>query len=364
MAISKTSLGEAVVDWLEYNWDGLLYFGTGLLIIFALMFLFTKGMKLAIEYLRKKNEDLAVGIMESIIAPVNWLILTFGVLLNTQSELVPISLTQWMLKIYYSIIVLLFVWLSMRIINSISEYIKTLPLFEEAHFNLMLMNLIRRVFQAVVWIIAFFFIAQNIFHWNITAVLAGAGVVGLAVALAAQNTFANILGAIILSFDRPFKVGDWVKIGDVDGDVIAVGLRSTRIKSSDGAIWTIANHQIVDGNIQNNTLQKSIGYAFKLGLVYSTPPEKMQQAIDLLHNILAANPLIDQKRNAPKIFFANFEDSALAISVTMWFQTTEFMKMQAAKSDINLEILKQFKEAGLEFAYPTSTTYQYDMGNA
>ena len=139
--------------------------------------------------------------------------------------------------------------------------------------------------------------------------------------------------------------------------VVAVGLRSTRLRALDGTLWVLPNREIADGRIRNFAERPNLKYAFDVGLVYSTPPEKMERAMEILREIICECPLIDMEKQPPLIFFTEFRDSSLNISVVLWFQTLNFGDMQAAKTKINLEILRRFHAEGISMAYPSQTLY-------
>ena len=204
---------------------------------------------------------------------------------------------------------------------------------------------------------AIIFIAQNLFNLNVAALVAGAGVIGLVLAFAAQNTVGNLFGAMSIVSDKTFKIGDRVTIGEASGSVEEVGLRSTRLRSLDGTLWNIPNRIVADNTIENITERPYLKYSFTLGLVYSTTPEQMRLALKILGEILDHHPGFDLEGQPPLYFFTDFQACSLDISVILWFQTLDYIQMQRWKQEINLEILERFNAAGLEFAYPTSTNY-------
>jgi len=217
--------------------------------------------------------------------------------------------------------------------------------------------LIRRGIKALVWVCVIIFVAQNVFKFDVTALVAGAGVAGLAIAFAAQNTVANLFGAMSIISDRTFKKGDRILINDATGSVEEVGFRSTRLRSLDGTVWHVPNRIASDSVIQNITERPWFKYAFTLGLVYQTTPEQMHRALEILAEILNNHPGFNMESHPPLFFFTNFNASSLDIDVILWFQTLDYVQFQRWKQEINLSILEKFNAAGLDFAYPTSTNY-------
>lgn len=234
---------------------------------------------------------------------------------------------------------------------------------EDHKLNKLLSDLIRRSVKAAVWTMAVIFIAQNLFNLNVTALITGAGVAGLAIAFAAQNTIANLFGAMSLISDRTFKVGDRIICNGSDGMVEAVGFRSTR------APFARRHHLEYPepdsfrqhGREHHGAEQHQIRLHARL--VYSTTPEQMRRALRILGGILDNHPGFDPATKPPLYFFTDYKAFSLDISVTLWFQTLDFVQFQKWKQEINLAILEQFNAAGLEFAFPTSTNYIIAQNN-
>ncbi len=217
-------------------------------------------------------------------------------------------------------------------------------------------KVISRVIQIVIIMFAFFFLCENVLGINITAILAGAGVIGLGIAFAAQDTIANFFGSLMIILDRPFKVNDFIRIDGREGTVERVGLRSTGLRTPDGFLITIPNKTAANVTIEDVSCRPTIKRVMTLGLVYDTPPEKMERAVAILHEILDGHESIDPK-NPPKIHFLEFASCSLNIQVILWFNTRDFWQSLDWADEINRAILKRFNGEGLEFAFPTSTTY-------
>jgi MscS family membrane protein len=187
----------------------------------------------------------------------------------------------------------------------------------------------------------------------VTSVVAGLGVGGIAVALAAQNTLANIFGAISILVDRPFRVGDFVKIQEFDGVVEEIGLRSTRIRTLNEHLVTLPNKTVVDAGIVNLSRRTAIRRTMTIGLTYDTSAERMQEAAVMLKEIFAAHPLTRDVW----VSWRDYSASSLDIFIVYWCRSTAEKESLVALEEINLEIKRRFDKAGLQFAYPTQTIY-------
>ncbi len=188
---------------------------------------------------------------------------------------------------------------------------------------------------------------------DINTLLAGLGLGGLAFALAAQETIANIFGGLTIIVDKPFKIGDRVQVDHHDGYIIDIGFRSTRIKTFiEEKIISIPNSIFANKAIKNMSTCFARHKQLSLALIYSTTEEQMQLAINLLKDIIEKNDKIENKNI---VFFKTFNDFSLDIEVNYYIKhsVNEF----ETQSEINLEILKTFNKNNLEFAYPTQTLY-------
>lgn len=187
----------------------------------------------------------------------------------------------------------------------------------------------------------------------ITSAIAGLGVGGIAVALAAQSTLANIFGSVTILVDRPFRVGDLVKIQEFEGSVEEIGLRSTRIRTADGHLVTLPNKVVVDAGITNITRRHTIRRAMTISLTYDTPAERVQEAVKLLREIFQAHP----QTHDVWVYWRDYSASSLDIFVVYWCKNREMKEFLSVLEEINIEIKRRFDAAGLKFAFPTQTIH-------
>lgn len=217
-----------------------------------------------------------------------------------------------------------------------------------------MMPIIKRAILVLVWIIGIVMALSNI-GVNISALLGTLGIGGIAFALAAQDTVKNIFGAFTILTDKPFSIGDTVRIDSFEGTVVDVGVRSTRIKNYDNRIITFPNYKITDASIINISSEPMRKVSLNLGLTYDTTPEMMQKALDILRELPKS---VDNVSTNPSDIIANFSeyaDSALVITYMFFIKKQgDILKVQ---SDMNMAILEAFNKAGLEFAFPTRTVY-------
>ncbi|MBR6471669.1 MAG: mechanosensitive ion channel family protein [Victivallales bacterium] len=288
---------------------------------------------------------------------MTWIGLICGLRLTLTAFPIPHAGTQlWIERLFVcGITLILAVGLNV-LLNTFCRWLIQHETKSQKSQQVLLTDLIRRCLIALLWFLILFFLLQNVCDLNVSALLAGAGVIGLALAFAAQNTVANLFGAVALIGDAPFKIGDWVKIGDQEGLVEGIGLRSIRLRAFTGELLIIPNRLAADAIISNNSNRKHIRQTINIGVTYSTPPEKMRQAMDILKEILDGRPLCNHLR-PPIIVFSEMKDWALNIMVVIWFDTSDVLQKNTELSEIHLLILERFNKAGIDFAFPSTTTY-------
>ena len=216
-----------------------------------------------------------------------------------------------------------------------------------------LVPLVGRVLKWFIWIIGVLLFLQNVLHYNISSLLAGLGIGGLAVAFAAQDTLANIFGAIMIFVDRPFKVGDAVSMEGFEGAIESIGLRSTRLRTWDGTLVTIPNRTVAATNIDNLAARPMRRTNFTIGLVYDTSTAKMEEALAIVRDVLASHPQTGQYR----AYFNRFGDFSLNILVQHWCKSMDYDIYLRALEEINMEIKSRFEQASIAVAFPTQTLY-------
>ncbi|MGI5907812.1 MAG: mechanosensitive ion channel family protein [Christensenellales bacterium] len=190
---------------------------------------------------------------------------------------------------------------------------------------------------------------------DISGLIAGLGIGGLAIALAAQDTAANLFGSISIMLDKPFEIGDWVEAEGVEGTVEKVGFRSSRIRAFDQSVITIPNSKLANSTISNGTNRVRRRITFRLGLVYSTPPKAISDYIERIKAVLEADP--DVENESAMVFFENFADSTLEIFVS-YHTVVDYITMMRVRERINLTLLEQAKEAGVSMAFPSVSVYR------
>ena len=220
----------------------------------------------------------------------------------------------------------------------------------------MLVPIIRKSLRVTIIILVSVQIAQVLSDKPITSIIAGLGIGGLAVALAAQDTIKNFFGSIVLFIDKPFEMGERIVIDGHDGPVEEVGLRSTKIRTLDGHLITIPNGELANKTIQNIGKRPYIKRIANLTITYDTPPEKVERALEIVKEILNNHEGM-HKDFPPRIYFNEFNSESLNIMVIYWYHPPDYWDFMTFTENFNKEVFRRFNDEGIDFAFPTQTLY-------
>ena len=243
-----------------------------------------------------------------------------------------------------------------RIVDAlITEIIMPISEKSDSSFDNQLIPVIQKGVRSIIWILGIIIGLDNI-GFDITAMIAGLGIGGLALALAAQDSVKNIFAGIMIFLDKPFRIKDRIQVDGFDGIVEEVGLRSTRLRTLEGRIVTIPNSRFTDNSVTNVTSQPTLKVKLNLGLTYDTDEVQMQKAIDILEDIVKNQVAITDDYAAG---FNGFGDFSLNILFIYYVKPdSHWLDTQTL---VNKEILRRFNKEGLEFAFPTQTILKKDI---
>jgi MscS family membrane protein len=191
--------------------------------------------------------------------------------------------------------------------------------------------------------------------FSVASLVAGLGIGGLALALAAQKTGENLFAAFSIGIDQPFRVGDYVNVEGMQGHVETIGMRSTRIRTLDRTLVTVPNGKLVEMNIETFAARDRIRFTTKLGLTYGTTAAQVRQILDGFERVLRGHPDIWPDMIVVK--FAGFGESSLDVEVMCWFRTADFNDFREDRQEVLLGFMDVVEKAGSSFAFPTRTVH-------
>lgn len=321
----------------------------GAVVVVKLISLFSR--KVLKPFITRTPNHLDNVIYYSLESPIKFAVMLLGIWIAIHRLVYPDNFVKAIDNAYRILIVLDITWVFARLIGGLLEIYLRKESTGQTH---KMMPIIKRTALVLVWIIGIVMALSNI-GVNISALLGTLGIGGIAFALAAQDTVKNIFGAFTIFTDKPFNIGDTIRVDSFEGTVIDVGARSTKIMDYDKRIITFPNYKITDANIINISSEPRRRVVLNLGLTYDTTPEKMKEALDILKAIPERVENVSSNPSDTTAVFTNYADSALVIMYIYFIEKQG--DILGVTSNMNMEILSSFNKAGLEFAFPTQTVY-------
>ena len=246
------------------------------------------------------------------------------------------------------------VWALYRLIDVLGGYLFQKAQRSENKFDDILAPLVVRSLKIFVVVVGVVFVADSL-GYEPTTVLAGLGLGGLAFALAAKDTVANIFGSLTILIDRPFQIGDWVIIGDAEGSVESVGIRSTRIRTFYNSLVAVPNAELLNATIDNMGARRYRRIKMMIAVTYDTPPEKIEAFCEGIRHLICIHPYT--RKDYYHVWFNAFADSALNILLYCFLETPDWGTELRERHRLLLDITRLAHRLGVEFAFPTQTLY-------
>lgn len=218
------------------------------------------------------------------------------------------------------------------------------------------LSLIQFLVRVAVWSLALLLIFENL-GFDVTALVAGLGIGGIAVALAAQSMLGDLFSSLAIVLDRPFEVGDFIVFDQQSGTVERIGIKTTRLRSLSGEQIVCSNSDLLATRIHNYKRMAERRVLFSLGTIYETPLSKLETIPGMLKEIIEAQKLVRFER----AHFQAYGDSALQFEVVYWVLSADYKTFMDIQQAINFAIFRKFQDEGIEFAYPTRTLYAPEL---
>ncbi len=367
-ASSPPSASAQSVDWgmvLEentmVNWLvllGLLFAGLVLGKIVSLVFA-----RLGKRFAETRAAMLGWGFQHTV-KPVQ--LLLFGMFLQVGLAQITMSepLADFCADVATLLIYVAIFWFAFNMVGVVDQFLRKMTDKTESGLDDMIVPLVRKTLRAFILVLAVLLIADNVFGQDIGAWLAGLGIAGLAVSLAAQDSLRNVFGSITIVFDRPFKVGDRVAYAGHDGPVEEIGFRSTKIRTLTGHLVTVPNSRIVNDPVENIGARPYIRRYMNVTITYDTPREKVEHAVNIIRDILEEPGIAEPIHGSfagdelpPQVYFSDYNSASLNILVIYWFMPPLYWDYLEHAQKFNLRLFEEFEKAGIEFAFPTQTLY-------
>ena len=266
----------------------------------------------------------------------------------------PIRFSHYLMKGLNILATVFLVILALRLIDLFISYFNRFTKLTDSTLDDQLSPLLAKLLKVVVVIIGGIYVL-NALNVNVTALIAGISIGGLAVALAAQDTVKHLFGSVMIFVDRPFQIGDWINFKGIDGTVEEIGFRSTRIRTFAHSVTSVPNAELANAVIDNMGMRKYRRLKFLIGITYDTHPDLIEQYIDGLRELIVKHP--DTREEYCKVYLHNFASSAIEILFYTFLDVPDGTYESRAKHEIMLAILQLSRALNVRLAFPTSTIF-------
>lgn len=267
-----------------------------------------------------------------------------------------INLQGWLDRVVFYVIILVLAYYSVRIVQNFIEYSFKNVIDKrkkaEENFDPSILNISKGIVKGVLWVMAGIIVLQNL-GYNVSTLVGGLGLGGLAIAFAIQNILGDIFSSFSIYLDKPFQIGDFIVIGTDMGVVEKIGIKSTRIRTLQGEELVISNQELTKARVRNFKKMEKRRIVFNLGVTYDTNTKKVEKIPEIIKGIFDSIKIAELDR----VHFRNFGDSSLDFEIVYFLNNSEYNKYMDIQQGINLDIKKAFEKEKIEFAYPTQTVY-------
>ncbi len=328
----------------EYIYALIIFLGALLVFKIVQLVLFKYFRKLA-QKTKTEIDDVFLEILQKIKPPFYFYVALYFALKTLKINL-------WLNRILSAV---LMVWVTYQVIVAIQILINRVikkRVAKDATSEAIL-GLMGKILKGIIWGVGLIFVLSNL-GINVTSLLAGLGVGGIAIAFALQNILEDLFSSFAIFFDKPFRVGDFIVVGrNYKGTVEKIGIKTTRLRSLQGEELVISNKELTSAKIQNFGKVEERRVSIKIGVTYETPLEKLRIIPKLIEEIIKNTENVRFDRT----FFVSYGDFALIFEIVYFVQSSDYLVHLKSQQEILLKLKEEFEKQGIEFAYPTQTLY-------
>jgi MscS family membrane protein len=342
--------------WLENTWREWALLAAAVLAGIAVGRLAALVVRRAAQRMAQRGWQAQAHFVESSAAPISLVLMTVGLWVGLAGLKMSQPMQLFWQKTFlmlYTLAVLLYGWNLAGLLDIVVARLTHRP---ESVIERQLVPILRKTVRVLLLVLAALFLLESVFHQNIGAWLAGLGIAGLAVSLAAQDSLKNLFGSLTILLDRPFSVGDRIATSGYEGVVEEIGFRSTRIRTLNDTLVTIPNANIVNSPVENIARRRFIRRAWNIALPGDMPAARVQQAVEVIRGVLAEpgvgepiNSVIDGKPISPLVYCSDLNPGQTVISIVYCYAPADFAAYWQHAEKVNLRIAAALQEAQIPF---------------
>ena len=305
-------------------------------------------------YLRRRKLEIDVTLLHRSLRPLGFcamaLLWWFGLLLLG----LPVDVFAVLLISVKFVVAVALVFTAYRAVDVLTAVFQVHAARTETKFDDLLVPFVGKSLKIFIFAFGLVFVADNL-GTDVKTLLAGLGIGGLAVALAAKDMLSNLFGSLTVLVERPFHVGDWIKTGDVEGTVEEVGFRSTRIRTFYNSLITLPNSNLINSAVDNLGARRYRRWKTLLAVTYGTPPERIEAFCEGIRELILRHPYT--RKDYYHVYFNEFGSASLDVLLYVFFETPDWATELRERHRFGLDVVRLAHRLGVEFAFPTQTIH-------
>lgn len=309
------------------------------------------------RWAKKTKTKLDDQILQNIKAPFIILAIIIGVYFSLGSLSLLASYSELFTAAFTVVEVLVVTLVTVRIANILTNWYVEKSADKGKEVNNHILFILKKAAQAIIYVFAFLAILV-IFKIDLTSVVLGFGIGGIAVALALQNVLGDAFSAFSIFFDKPFEIGDFIVIGEYSGTVTKIGMKSTRVQLLQGEELIVSNRELTTSSVRNFKKLEKRRIVFVVRVAYNTPFEKLKKVHRLIEEIVGRT----EWAQLDMIHFKEIGNSSFDFEIVYYMQTPDYSKYLDTQEKINFAIVEAFQKEGIEMPFPTQTIFLENQG--
>jgi MscS family membrane protein len=289
--------------------------------------------------------------------PAEWAVMVLGLYVAFSILPIPekpIDIKRFVEALLSGASVALVIWFAIRLTDGLASILADKAARSETKLDDQLVPILRRSSKVFLVVIGIVLVLQNM-GYSVGSLLAGLGIGGVALAMASKDTVANLFGSLVIFLDKPFQIGDWIEMDDIEGTVEEVGLRTTRVRTFANSLITVPNLLFTTKSTNNWSRMKKRRIKMSIGVTYSSSPDKIHRLVERIREIIDADEKIHS--DFYLVNFDNFGPSSLDIFIYCFTVTTNWAEFLQAKQELMLKVMRAVEALGLSFAFPTQSIH-------
>ncbi len=310
--------------------------------------------RVVVHKLRQLAERTTITVDDIVIEAIESIGTPFYVILPLYLAIQALIVPAWFGKAVYYILLVVVVYYAVQAMGRFVDFgfRQVQERRAETGTSSSLLRVLARAVKGVIWGLAVILVLQNA-GLNVSSLLAGVGIGGIAIAFALQSVLGDVFASFSIYFDKPFEIGDYIVIGQDSGTVEHVGIKSTRIRTLQGQELIVSNRELTDVRVHNYRRMERRRVVFTFGVTYDTPLEKLKRIPEIVREITRSDEMMELER----VYFTSLEESSLQFEVVYYVNSNEYEDYLQAQQQVNLALMEYFEDEGIEFAFPTQTIH-------